>query len=952
MSNNHDIIRFRRGTAAEWANSQPQPGGEVLRLGEPGFEKDTYKLKIGDGITSWNDLPYIAGGIGGGDGPLVYVYDTDFSATPSIDNITISTLSNGTDYSLFFQDLVDESLKSSIKITNVNDSTQYIILSADVPTINGLDVTFPTSIKVDGISSTFVTGESYYINIDIIGSSTGPTPSPDANAYLKTCSLELTGGPYYGGDPVTVYQPNSDAENKVFDSIDTDLTLTRGSVGYDGGGGLYNSILQVDYGDNGEDGPTGTLWNADGWNDLSNVADRTYDTLYNILNGNIGTEITNAELVMHDTINDKYYKFDFFYWQPGGGQNVGPEYPIGGFGYTRRLLWIPKLPVTFVRPGNQTDTVDNIDDGLTIKRSSSGGGGIFNSDSETEWDVSISPSGTLWNIEGWDDLTNIAERDYRSFYAATGGQLGNNVTTRQYIMKDTINNKYYKVEFSNWSGGGAFTYTREEINGYCSGTVKFSDGTVQDTAYTESAVITIANDIVTEAFNTSLVSGTGIALTYDSGNDTLTISTSGVSLVGHNHVSTDITDFNSAVSGLLPVKDIVSGSGISVGSTSGVYTISSSLTSVAESNSLVTNVFNKTGSPISKFSVVYINGGQGDQPTIGLAVASGEMTSSKTYGITAENIVDMSAGKVIVFGALTGLNTDQFNPTAPTGDVNGTVLYLSPTTPGGVTTTKPSAPDHMVSVGTIVRTHQNEGVVEVRVQNGFELQELHNVSISGPAQNQTLIYNTGTSLWTNTTLTSSHVTDFTEAAQDVVGANGFIIGQSGIVVSYSDNSNTLTISSSGLAPNIANSGDNRVLTSTGSSSGINAESNLTFDGTTLNVSGRAQFTQVFPTVVSLGNQSANISTDVYLGQVFNVTLTGDVTLDNPTNSVDGVTVRWRIKQDAVGGRTVTLGSDFVIPSSATSPLAFSTAANSIDILGATYYAADNKWHIIAFVPGY
>jgi hypothetical protein len=216
-----------------------------------------------------------------------------------------------------------------------------------------------------------------------------------------------------------------------------------------------------------------------------------------------------------------------------------------------------------------------------------------------------------------------------------------------------------------------------------------------------------------------------------------------------NITSANITDFDSAVSGLLPVKDIVSGTGISVSSVSGVFTIDSSLTSVSEASKLATTVFNKTGSVIPKMSVVYINGGQGDLPTVTLAIASGEATSSKTYGITAEAISDMSSGKVIVEGALTGLNTDQFNPTAPTGNVNGTVVYLSPTVSGAITTTKPSAPNHLVAVGTIVRTHQNEGIIEVRIQNGFEIQELHNVKINGVAHQDVLVYNSGNSLWEN-----------------------------------------------------------------------------------------------------------------------------------------------------------------------------------------------------------
>ena len=31
----------------------------MLLYGEPGFEKDTNKLKIGDGTRYWNDLPYL-----------------------------------------------------------------------------------------------------------------------------------------------------------------------------------------------------------------------------------------------------------------------------------------------------------------------------------------------------------------------------------------------------------------------------------------------------------------------------------------------------------------------------------------------------------------------------------------------------------------------------------------------------------------------------------------------------------------------------------------------------------------------------------------------------------------------------------------------------------------------------------------------------------------------------
>jgi hypothetical protein len=105
-------------------------------------------------------------------------------------------------------------------------------------------------------------------------------------------------------------------------------------------------------------------------------------------------------------------------------------------------------------------------------------------------------------------------------------------------------------------------------------------------------------------------------------------------------------------------------------------------------------------------------------------------------------------------------------------------------------------------------------------------------------------------------------------------------------------------------------------------------------------------------VSTTASASGAVTTDASAADIFDLTLTGNVTLANPTNPVDGKTIRWRIRQDATGSRTVTLGGQFVIPSTATDPLPFSTTANKMDILAATYHAGREKWDIIAFVPGY
>lgn len=101
-------------------------------------------------------------------------------------------------------------------------------------------------------------------------------------------------------------------------------------------------------------------------------------------------------------------------------------------------------------------------------------------------------------------------------------------------------------------------------------TVSLSDPTIQVSDITD--FVDGVNDRVADL----LTAGSNVQLTYvDNNNDTstLTIAVTGVSLSGHTHTSSNITDFNSAVSGLLPVKNIVQGSGISVTSNAGTYTV-------------------------------------------------------------------------------------------------------------------------------------------------------------------------------------------------------------------------------------------------------------------------------------------------------------------------------------------------------------------------------------------
>jgi len=164
--------------------------------------------------------------------------------------------------------------------------------------------------------------------------------------------------------------------------------------------------------------------------------------------------------------------------------------------------------------------------------------------------------------------------------------------------------------------------------------------------------------------------------------------------------------------------------------------------------SIVTNtttlkclVRNITGATIPKKSAVYINGASGNRPTINYSQANSESTSSKTFGLTESDILHNGVGYVVVEGQLNNVDTSMFT--------EGQLLWLSPTVPGGLTTTKPSAPNHMVFIGYVVRAHPTEGTIEVKIQNGFELEELHNVSAQSPNDGDVLVYDGATQLWKN-----------------------------------------------------------------------------------------------------------------------------------------------------------------------------------------------------------
>jgi len=153
-------------------------------------------------------------------------------------------------------------------------------------------------------------------------------------------------------------------------------------------------------------------------------------------------------------------------------------------------------------------------------------------------------------------------------------------------------------------------------------------------------------------------------------------------------------------------------------------------------NSLFSYVTNADSVAITKGQPVYAFGGQGDRLTVKRAFNTSDATSAQTVGVVLTSSIGVNQkGIIIVQGLLDGLS---ILPTSTWAD--GDPVYLA-STAGDITNVKQYAPNHLVYLGTVTTaSNGSAGRWYVRVQNGYELDELHNVQAQSPTVNDVLYY--------------------------------------------------------------------------------------------------------------------------------------------------------------------------------------------------------------------
>ena len=157
---------------------------------------------------------------------------------------------------------------------------------------------------------------------------------------------------------------------------------------------------------------------------------------------------------------------------------------------------------------------------------------------------------------------------------------------------------------------------------------------------------------------------------------------------------------------------------------------------------VMAKVHNDAGVTLTNGKVVAFStsGTSSDAPSVKLANNKADSTSANTFGFVTGTIAVNDTGWVILLGKIEKLNTSAY--------ANGDIIYLDSIS-GQYTKNKPQAPYHLVYLGTVVKANAGNGSIYVKVQNGYEMEELHNVKITNSQNNQVIAYSDTQQLWKN-----------------------------------------------------------------------------------------------------------------------------------------------------------------------------------------------------------
>ena len=333
-------------------------------------------------------------------------------------------------------------------------------------------------------------------------------------------------------------------------------------------------------------------------------------------------------------------------------------------------------------------------------------------------------------------------------FKGDGSQLINlpipSIDTGSLVTTSSFNN--FTSSYTTGSFTGSFIGDGSQLTGIVSSKWSGTNPITRTSDVEITGSLRVTNSITASLFGTASFANNAISASY-----ALTASYSKNLQISGSINNVDYIDFNTGSVVIQPTPGRLSWNDtdgtLDIGLKGGNVTLQIGQEEVAR-------VVNKTGGNLleADYRAVRVRsvaegGAQGQRLAVVLAQADNDANSATTLGIVTENIDVNQAGFITLSGQVRGINT--------TGTLqgetwtDGDVLYLSPTTPGYLTKIKPQAPQHTVIVGYVEYAHNNQGKIFVKVDNGYEIDELHNVRINtGSLTSGQLLVRSG-SVWTN-----------------------------------------------------------------------------------------------------------------------------------------------------------------------------------------------------------
>ena len=239
------------------------------------------------------------------------------------------------------------------------------------------------------------------------------------------------------------------------------------------------------------------------------------------------------------------------------------------------------------------------------------------------------------------------------------------------------------------------------------------------------------------------------------------------------------------------------------------------------SDALRTLIYAKADATITKGQVVMFAGAEGDHILIvpSNTSASG-FIDQWIVGIVEENLSTGDFTNVVAFGTVTGLNTSAFN--------EGDILWVSNSTAGALTATKPTAPAHQIQMAAVTRDSATVGTILIRINFGSHLSDIHDVYIpTTPTDGQVLTWDNSNSRWNAESVPAGGISNVVEDTSPQLGGALDVNGQSIVSVSNGniplapDGSGKVLVGNSANIATISSSGPTilRLETNSGSNSG-------------------------------------------------------------------------------------------------------------------------------------